>query len=337
MDYRKLFKEISAGNWQGVYLFFGEEEYIKNQALEQAIKALVDPSFKDLNYVQLDGGQIDLDTIINACETLPFMAERRVVVLKDLSLLNGKAEGDIDEDGFLKYVKTMSSTTCLILYCRGSVDKRKKIYKHINKNGRAIEFEHLTDRELHTWINQTVEKQGKKISYNAIVQLVNRTGNNLEDISNELNKLVAFAGQHINIDIEAVDQVVTPNLEQSIFQLVDAIGEKNGDLALTVLNNLLFEGGQAVQPILAMIARQFRLILQCKGHYERGYNPNSIASKLKQRPFVVRKCLAQGRNFTMEQLKKGLEMCLQVDYDIKTGKILDTMGLELIIVKMCNL
>src|SRR5690554_1886490 len=106
MDYRKLFKEISAGNWQGVYLFFGEEEYIKNQALEQAIKALVDPSFKDLNYVQLDGGQIDLDTIINACETLPFMAERRVVVLKDLSLLNGKAEGDIDEDGFLKYVKT---------------------------------------------------------------------------------------------------------------------------------------------------------------------------------------------------------------------------------------
>lgn len=336
MDYRELFREIGKGDWQGVYLFFGEEEYVKQQALDHAIESLVDPSFRDLNYAQLDGSEMDLDTIINACETLPFMADKRLVVLKDLSILNGKNNGNIDEDKFLEYIKTMSNTTCLILYCRDSLDKRKKIYRQIKKTGKAKEFKHLVGRELHTWIKQTVEKQDKKISYNAISHLIDRAGNNLEDVSNELNKLVSYMGQNKEIDIKTIDRVVVPTLEQSIFQLVDAIGEKKGNSALKILGNLIYEGGQAIQPILAMIARQFRLILQCKGFYEQGYTADAIATKLKQRSFVVRKCLSQGRNFTIDQLKNGLKLCLEVDYNIKIGKIQDTMGLELIIIKMCQ-
>lgn len=336
MDYRKLFKEINQEDWHGVYLFFGEEQYIKQQALNRIIEAMVDPSLKDLNYVQIDGTDVDLDTIINACETLPFMADRRLVVLKDLSILNGKSDSNIGEDGFLEYIKKMSETTCLILYCRNGVDKRKKIYKYINKIGKAFEFKHLTGPELHAWINQTVERQGKKISYNAISYLIDRVGNDLNDISNELKKLISYVGQSKEIDIKAIDQIVTPTLEQSIFQLVDAIGEKRSSQALRVLSNLINESGQAAPPILAMIARQFRLILQCKEFREKGYNPNIIASKLNQRLFVIKKCLSQARNFTIQQLKKGLELCLQVDYHIKTGKIQDTIALELIIIKMCN-
>ena len=336
MDYRKLFKETNQGKWQGVYLFFGEEQYIKQQALNKAIEAMVDPSLRDLNYDQIDGSQLDLDTIINACETLPFMAEKRLVVLKDLSILNGKPDGDIDEDRFLEYIKKMSDTTCLILYCRNGIDKRKKIYKYINKAGKAIEFNHLTGRELYTWINQTVENRGKKISFKAIGYLIERVGNSLEDISNELEKLISYVGKNEEIDIQAIDQVVIPTLEQSIFQLVDAIGEKKTDKALMVLGNLINEGGQAAPPILSMIARQFRLILQCKEYRDKGYNPDTIASMLKQPSFVVRKCLSQARNFTMEQLRKGTELCLEVDYHIKTGRVQDTMGLELIIIKMCN-
>ncbi|NLN41909.1 MAG: DNA polymerase III subunit delta [Clostridiales bacterium] len=336
MDYRKLFKEINKGDWQGIYLFFGEEQYIKQQALNRIIEAMVDPSLKDLNYAQIDGTDVDLDIIINACETLPFMVDRRLVVVKDLSILNGRADGNIDEDSFLEYIKKMSETTCLILYCRNGVDKRKKIYKYINKTGKAIEFKYLTGKELHTWINQTVEQQGKKISYKAISYLVDRVGNELNDISNELKKLISYIGQSGEIDIKAIDQVVTPTLEQSIFQLVDAIGEKRSSQALMILGNLINEGGQAAPPILAMIARQFRLILQCKEYREKGYNPNTIAAKLNQRSFVVKKCLSQARNFTVEQLKKGLELCLQADYYIKIGKIQDSMALELIIIKMCN-
>ena len=230
----------------------------------------------------------------------------------------------------------MSDTTCLILYCRDGVDKRKKVYRYINKTGRAIEFKHISGRELYKWINQKVEEQGKNISYEAMGHIVDRIGNKLEDISNEIKKLVSYVGKRDKIDIQDIDEVVVPTLEESIFQLVDAIGEKKSNRALVVLGNLIYEGGQATPPILAMIARQFRIILQCKGLHEKGYNSATIATKLKQRPFVVRKCLSQGRNFTVEQLKEGLELCLKVDYHIKVGKIQDTLGLELIIVKMCN-
>ena len=336
MDYRKIFREIKAGGLQGAYLFFGEEEYVKQQALHQAIEALVNPLLKDLNYTQIDGTQVDLDTIINACETLPFMADKRLVIVKDLSILNGKSDGDIDENRFLDYIKNMSETTCLILYCRGSIDKRKKIYRYIYSTGKALEFQHLNDRELYTWINQTVERQGKKIAYDAIRHLVDLVGNNLEDISNELKKVISYVGERTVIDVETMEQIIVPTLEQSIFTLVDAIGEKKTHEALMVLGNLIYGRGQAIQPILAMIARQFRLILQSKSYHEMGYTYETIATKLKQRLFVVRKCLSQGRNFTIEQLKRGLDLCLKVDYGIKVGRIQDTMGLELIIIKMCS-
>ncbi|HZJ83225.1 MAG TPA: DNA polymerase III subunit delta, partial [Clostridia bacterium] len=328
MDYRNVFKEIKKGQWQGVYLLFGEEQYIKRQALDQAVEALVEPSFIDLNYSLIDGSQVDLDTIINACETLPFMAPKRVVVLKGFPLIDGGQEGEVDENEFLKYIKTISETTCLILYGQGKVDKRKRIYKHINKVGKALEFNHLRGRDLYTWISQTVGRQGKNISYNTAKYLVDRVGNDLEHILNELKKLVPYIENNKDIDIDSIDEVVAATLEQSIFKLVDAIGDKRSREALEVLGNLLSDGKQAIQPILGMVARQFRLILQCKEYYKRGYNPNSLSTKLKQRPFVVKKCLAQGRNFTSDQLKRGLKLCLELDYEIKSGQIQDTLGLE---------
>ncbi|HZJ58543.1 MAG TPA: DNA polymerase III subunit delta [Clostridia bacterium] len=336
MDYRRIFKNIKAGGWQGVYLFFGEEEYIKQEALNQTIETLVDPSLRDLNYAQMDGSLVDLDYIINACETLPFMADKRLVVIKDLPVLKGRSDGGIDETGFLDYIKGMSETTCLILYCRDSVDKRRKIYRSIKSTDKALEFRHIKGRELYTWINQTVERHGKRISFNDANHLVDLVGNNLEDISNELKKLISYVGRDTEINVGAMDQVIVPTLEQSIFQLVDAIGEKRAGEALSVLGNLIYGGEQAIQPILAMIARQFRLILQSKGYHNMGYTYEAIAAKLKQRLFVVRKCLAQGRNFTVEQLKKGLNLCLETDYEIKLGRIKDTMALELIIIKMCS-
>src|SRR5690606_2131182 len=104
--------------------------------------------------------------------------------------------------------------------------------------------------------------------------------------------------------------------------------------ALILLKDLL-HGGQGVAPILAMIARQFRLIMQCKEYYRQGYSADVISSKLGQPGFVVKKCIAQSRNFTMEQLRGGLSLCLELDYGIKSGRIQDVTGLEMLIIKMC--
>lgn len=335
MDYRQIFADIKKGLEPGVHLFYGQEEYIKEQALNQAMDTLIGSDFRDFNHQIIDGSNEDIEVIINACETLPFMSSKRVIVVKDFSLLDGKKDNEMEEDRIIEYLNTIPDTTCLIFYIRGDVDKRKKFYKSIKENGRIWDFPHLKGQELYRWIQQTVEKQGNSISNQALHYFADRAGNNLEDIYNELQKLFSYIGDGKDIDIPSIDQVVTPTLEYSIFKLVDAIGDKKSNNALIALSELLYEG-QAIQPILAMIARQFRLILQSKEHNQKGDSPNRIAESLKQRPFVIRKCLAQGRNFTIHQLKKGIELCLEVDYGIKNGKVQDVLGLELLIIKMCQ-
>lgn len=335
MDYRQVFQDIESGQWSGAYLFYGEEEYIKEQALSKLIDALIPKDFRDLNYEMIDGSQVELDNIINACETLPFMSQKRLVVVKDFYLIEGKKGTQEQEEQILNYIKNINEATCLIFYCYGDIDKRKSIYKYIKKTGKVYEFNHLKCDELTQWVSQTLRKNGKKMSQQCINYFVERVGNNLENISNELSKLIAYTGDNDTIDVNAVNQVVTPSLEQSIFKLVDAIGEKRSGAALVLLKELLY-GGQAVPPILAMVARQFRLIMQCKGYHEKGYSINAIADKLGQHGFVVKKCLAQGRNFTMNQLKAGLSLCLELDYGMKSGKIQDVTGLEMLIIKMCN-
>lgn len=336
MDHRKIFKDIKAGGFRGVYLFFGDEQFIKEEALNQTIETLIESQFMDLNCSILEGSQVNLEDIINACETLPFMAEIRLVIIKDLPILYGRSGNEIDEEGLMKYMQGMSESTCLILYCRENIDKRKRIYKFINKSGKALEFQHLKGKDLYTWVGQTIKRQGKEIASRDIGHLIDMVGNNLEDLSNEIKKLISYVGENKTIKSQSIDEVVVPTLEQGIFQLVDALGEKRAEEALVVLGNLMYERGEAIQPILAMIARQFRLILQCKLLHSVGFSNQSIGRKLKQRDFVVRKCLAQGRNFSIEQLKEGLNLCLRIDYEIKTGYIQDTLGLELITVKMCS-
>ena len=204
MDFKEIFKQINKGSLSGAYLYFGEEEYIKEEALAQTIDSHVNPSLKDFNYVSLEGEHLSLEDIINSCETLPLMDDKRLVVIRDLPIINGKSDKLIDEVSFINYLKRITDTTLLILYNRGKLDKRKRIYKEINKSGKAFEFLPLNSRDLHIWINQQLRKQGKKISYEAIESLLDKTGNSLDLISKEIEKLLSYLGKHEYIDKDIV-------------------------------------------------------------------------------------------------------------------------------------
>jgi len=334
MGYREIFDEIKKGRLGRLYLFHGEEEYIKEQALNQMVEVLVPPDFRDLNYQTLDGTQAGVEQIIHACETLPFMAERRLVVIKDSILLEEKKDSGAEKQ-LEAYLETLPETTCLVFYNRGNTDKRKALYSFIKKRGKAVEFERLTPQDLQRWVGSTLKKQNKTMSPEDIQYFLYLTGNKLEDVSNELAKLVAYVGDRASIRREDLDRIVTRNPEHTVFQLVEAIGEKKSGQALALLDELLYNG-QPLLAILSMIARQFRLILQCKILGERGYTKKDIAMRLETQSFVVEKCIRQGRNFSVEQLEKALEECLNVDYGIKSGRMKDRLGVELLIIKMCK-
>lgn len=332
----EIFEDIKKGEFARLYLFYGPEQYVKEQALLQLSQALIAPELKSLNYQTMDGETVTADDIINACETLPFMSEKRLVVVKDLPVLLQGGRSNIDEDKLKSYLPRISSTTCLVFYCTDEVNKRKALFTAIDKVGKVIEFELLKQEEITKWIKSMLKRNGKQMEPSALEYYVSIAGNRLEDIYNDLQKLMIYIGDRKVITRADIEQVVTPVAEYTVFQLVEAIGMKKTDQALMLLHQLLGEG-QNVFALLALIARQVRIIFQCKWLKEKGLPQKEIAQKLGLHPYVVKKAMEQSSHFSMEQLKKGLRECLKVDYGIKSGRIQQQrLGIEMLIINMCK-
>lgn len=333
--YLEIFEDIKKGRIDRLYLFYGQEGYVKEQALLQLAQALIVPGLKDLNYQVLDGEAASTDDIINACETLPFMSDRRLVVVRDLPALLQGRRSNIDEDKLRDYLPRIPSSTCLVFHCTDEINKRKALFTAIGKVGKAIEFELLKSEEIVTWVRSTLKRHGKQMEPSALKYYVSIAGNKLEDIYNDLQKLMVYAGDRDVITRADIEEVITPAVEHTVFQLVEAIGTKKTDQALVLLHQLLGEG-QNILALLTLIARQIRIIFQCKSLAQRGFSEKEIAQKLGLHPYAVKKGLQQSRYFSLEQLKRGLAECLKVDYGMKSGKIQQRIGIEMLIIELCQ-
>lgn len=332
MSYREIFDDIKTGRFKRLYLFYGPEEYIKMQALAQMTAAIAPEAFTALNIHVMDEGSAGAQDIIASCETLPFMGGMRLVAVKDYAgFKTKKAAGD---DELKDYLKRIPESTCLVFYNRGDVDKSRELYKAVSKIGTVIEFERLKGPELTKWTASAFKKSGKKISAADLDYFLFLVGNRLEDIANEVQKLAAFAGEASVVTRAAIDSVVSPLPEHTIFQLIDAIAERDGDSALLLLDELT-GSGQAILGINVMLFRHLKYLLQCKRLVKNGHKQKEIAEALKIQPFRAQKYMGQCRGFTEEQLVKAMDECLELDYGFKRGKIGDRLGIEMIIVRMC--
>jgi DNA polymerase-3 subunit delta len=337
MEYMQLFKSIRSEKPGKLYLFHGPEEFTKEQALSQLTDRLVPPKFRDLNYQMIDGTETSADAIIAACETLPFLSDRRLIVVKDYVGLGGQKSGD--EETLKKYLDRIADDTCLVFYHRGAADKTRKIYKAIKKNGETVEFVRLKNPELSRWTAKTFRKYGKEISGRELNYFLTQVGNNLEDISNEIRKLASYTGSSDCITMEEIDKLVTPSPEYTVFQLVDAISSRQRAKALKLLEVLL-DSGQSVFGLISLIARQIKIMLLCKDYTEKGYSLRAVQKELRANPFKlhpysVKKGMDQSQNFTMVQLRRDLDICLEADYGIKNGRVKERLGVEMLVIKMC--
>ena len=335
IGYREIFNNIKNKRINNLYLFYGEEEYVKEQALLQLTNAVVSPGLAALNHQVLDGNSITADDIIYACATLPFMAEMRLVVVKNLPVLLG-TRSSLDESKLKSYLSRIPDTTCLVFYCPGQVNKRKSLYKDIQKLGLVVEFQLLKQNELSSWVKNNLRRRGKQISPAALRHFLQIAVNRIEKIHNELSKLIDYTGDNKLITEESINAVVTPSVEYTIFQLIEAVGTMNAGQALYFLDRLLSEG-ENIFSILVMISRHIRMIFQCKSLNEKGLKEDAISREIDAHPYTVKKCLQQSRYFTKDKLKTALDECLKTDYSIKSGRMQARTGVEMLIIKMCNI
>lgn len=324
---KELKNDIKNKQFKSCYLFYGSEGYLK-KAYENSIKkAIVDESFETMNFDMFDDKKVLTTKVIDALETLPFMAEKRFVLVRDSGLFQTGRKDESEK--MADYLSTIPESACL-LFVEEEIDKRGRLYKSIVKNGRAVEFKTPDEKTLVNWIMSELKKKKMEINSATAIYLIRTTGSNMENIVGEIEKLSAYKAQNGKIENEDIDKVCIKSFETKIFDLVAAIGNKKPETALEIYRNMLLMKESPIM-ILAMIIRQFRLIFQCKLLLKQGEASASIAQRLSQREFVIRECVKQSQNFSIEILEKAVKECLETDIAIKTGGMTGELAVELLI------
>ena len=313
MDRKEFSQLIKAGKVAGAYLFEGVEENIKAATLQSLRKAVLPEGFEELNESLMDAPATD--AIIAACETLPFMADKRLVIVREHPALMGRADAD---ERLIAYIPNVPESAVLVFLCRGKADARKKLYTAIKKANGVVSFAPLTDAELNTWIVKTFAGLGKTVSPQTASVLSFTVGSDTALLRREIEKLAALAGDRDTVTEEDVHAVATRSVECTVFEMVDAVVAGQQGKAFGLLRDMLTTGSDRLG-ILAMLLRQFRLMQHIKIMQFERLSPGDIKQRLGIAPFAAERCMRQASGYTGGQVKKAVQICLNTEYMVKSG------------------
>ena len=314
----ELLKDASAS------VLYGEEAYLRSQYKNKLKEALVNPD-DTMNFSRFEGKGTDPAEIISLADTLPFFADRRLILIEDSGFFKNKC------DELADYIPKLPDTTCL-LFVETEVDKRSRLYKAVQKYGRTTEFQLQDERTLMRWILGTLKKENKKITEDTLRSFLARTGSDMENIHMELEKLLSYTIGRDVITAEDVEAICTMQITGQIFEMIRAIAEKKQRQALDLYYDLLALKEPPMR-ILFLIARQFNQLLLVKSLASRGLDRSAIASKAQVAPFIAGRLMTQAKSFTTAQLRTALQDCAEAEEAVKTGRMTDVMSVELLIVK----
>ena len=321
---KSLNEDLKTGQFNNVYLLYGEEAYLKKQYRDKLRNAMLSPD-DTMNYAYYEGKGININEVIDLAETLPFFAERRLIVFEDTGLFKS-ASSDLAE-----YLKEMPDTTSMI-FVETEVDKRNKLYKTVQSMGRAVELGRQDETTLIRWVAASMKREQKGIDERTIRYFLSKVGTDMENIQKELEKLFCYTMQKDHISIQDIEDICTTQITNQIFDMVNAVANKQQKKALQYYYDLLALKEPPMR-ILFLLARQFKLLLEVKGMEQKGYGRKEIAEKVGISPFVVGKYQVQAKAFQTKELREIIEDSVETEESVKTGRLTDTLGVELFIVK----
>lgn len=330
MNEHAILKEIKSGKIFPLYLFFGPEKYLVDAALNQVINLLVETSSRDFNLNSYHAESSSPAEVLDTVRTLPFMTERRVVVVKKVDTA-GKSF--INNENLLNYLKSPYKETCLIFTAQ-EIDKRKKFYTLISKKGKVICFQKFRSHQTISWISIRAKEAGYNIQSAAARYIADVFDNNLNKIDTELEKIFLYSDEVKSIDLNTVQLVAGNPRVDSIFELTGAIGEKNLHSSLNKLGNLLTHGTQPLQT-LGMIVRQFRLIWQTKALNEKGVSSTQISKEIGIPPYFIGEIISQAKKFTKKNLIYVFERLLKTDVQLKSSARAPSLVMESLVIDLC--
>lgn len=321
---KNIQEDIKSGNFKSAYLLCGEEAYLKVQYKNKLLKAL-NPDDDTMNFNHYEGRNIDVKELIDLCETMPFFADRRVVLLEDTGFFKNKC------DELADYMKELPDYLCLV-FVEDEVDKRSKMYKAVKSCGRIGEFARQDEKTLMQWAAGILKREGKNITQRDMELLLTMTGIDMGNLRMELEKLITYTRDRNVVTRADIQEVCTTQTQNKIFDMVRAVTEKNQKRALDLYYDLLTLKEPPMR-ILFLLAKQFRQLLLVKEYTEEGVAQPEMASRLGVPSFVVRNIASCARSYRISELRQAVTDFVDAEEAVKTGRLQDVLSVELLIVK----
>lgn len=314
------------------YVFHGADEFSRAETLADLKRRLGPPDVVALNTTYLDGEKLSLAELRQACDALPFMADKRLVVVKGLLTRRKGTFGQRELDALCDYLARLPETTRLVFVEESTMPASHPVLQFAQQSGKGYVrlFDAPDVQALPGWVMERVRKHGGRIEPQAAQHLAAAVGADLRLLDQEIAKLVTYVGGGRAItpaDVEAATSYVQAAV---VFDLVDGLGQRNGRLAAQTLHRLL-ETGEHPLGLLTMIVRQFRLLLLVKTLKAEGASVGDVAQALKLHPFPARKVFDQANHFTQEQLEAVYRHLVDTDAAIKSGEMDAEVALDLLV------
>ncbi len=325
---QRINEDIKTENFKQMYLLCGSEDYLRSQYRDRLKKALIGNG-DAMNLSCFEGKDISQPQLVDLAETMPFLAERRVIVIENSGMFKGGS------DVLADYLKEVSPTAFFV-FSEKEVDKRNRLYKVVKDKGYVGEFGEQDEATLTRWVAGLVKKENMEIDRAAIALLLYKTGTDMENIRRELEKCICYCLKRGKITAQDVEMICTERLSNRIFDMINFLAAGKQEQALKLYYDLLALKEPPMR-ILFLISRQFNMLLQTKMLREKGCDKRIISEKLGVAPFIAGKYMDQAAHFKRSVLRKALEDCVQAEEDVKTGRIGDVMSVELLMIKYSSI
>lgn len=330
-----------------LYILYGEDDYSRQQALDEIKRTIGDETALATNTTVLEAPQATLDQLRSVAEAMPFLAEKRLVIIQGLlerfearaksgrrkkaASVSSRQSG---HQSLADYLVTIPDSTVAVLV-DGKISSKNLLLGALSARAKVKVFPLLEKDKLTQWINKRVAESGGSISQSAIGLLTSYVGSNLWVMASEIDKLVLFTGGK-QIEADDVRQVVSYVQEGSVFNLIDAILEFRGGMAEKLAEQLMQKGASPAY-ILVMLTRQLRLVVRVKELKSQRRPEAEIMGRLEiTSPFILRRTLEQASRYTLARLKEVYHKLLETDLAIKTGRYNAELALNILIAELCE-
>ncbi len=316
-----LNQDIRDKTFKRAYLLFGEEAFLKKSYKNRLKEAILGGDTMNLH--TFAGKGTDLSEVISLADTMPFFAERRLILIEDSALFKSGGEA------LAEYLPRMPDTTCFV-FVESEVDKRSRLFKAVKKIGYAAELGRQSSAQLARWAGGILAREGKTMSASVMELFLDRIGDDMENIRSELDKLISYTLGREVITGQDVETICSTQVTNKIFDMITAIASANPRRAMDLYEDLLILREPSMR-ILFLIARQFNQLLMVREMMGRNVSRAEMASRLKVPPFVAGKMTAQARAFSRQQILEYVKRCVDAEEAVKQGRLSDRLAVEMLI------